>query len=162
VRFLIEEVGVPVNSGGQWTSMNRMTVPTALHLACRGGHDAVVAVLLEFGVNVTIWCRRSLAGVDSWLTPLGEAAYSGAMQSVRTIVEVAGGDCDQGAIVLATEAGHADIVRYLLGKWPSADKDEAFGVAVVRNDGRISKMLSRRSKFVWGASELVPPMGAAR
>jgi ankyrin repeat protein len=43
VRFLIEEVGVPsLGSKGQCSQH----CLTALHLACRGGDDAVVAVLL--------------------------------------------------------------------------------------------------------------------
>jgi hypothetical protein len=64
-------------------------------------------------------------------------------------VKLQGGG-DPRAFVLAAEAGHADIVRYLLDKWPKAGTDEAFSVADVRDDVCIAKMLRCRSKFIWG------------
>jgi hypothetical protein len=145
MRFLIEEFGVRLKWGGQ-----RTLGLTALHLACRGGHDAVVAVLLKWGVDATIRYWGRLAGACCWLTPLCEAARSGATQCVRMLGEVAVGDDDPGAIVLAAEAGHADIVRHLLGRWPNANTDHAFSVAVVCDNVQVARMLSHRSKFVWG------------
>jgi hypothetical protein len=121
---------------------------TALHLACRGGHDEVVRVLLEPGMTRHIACWR-----EQWtypVTPLMEAACSGSMSCLQRIGEF-GIDIElcAPAVTLAAEAGHADIVRWLLRKTRGVDTDEAFSVAVVHGNLLIVRMLSGRSTFAW-------------
>jgi hypothetical protein len=142
VRFLIGEVGIPLPSRGGTDAL------TALHLACRGGHDEAVRVLLELGMTRYIACWR-----EQWtypVTPLMEAACSGSMSCTQRIGEF-GMDIERctPAVTIAAEAGHADIVGWLLRKTPGVDTDEAFGVAVVHGNLPIVRMLSGRSAFAW-------------
>jgi hypothetical protein len=52
------------------------------------------------------------------------------------------------AVVLAVWRGHADILRLLVQKWPDASRDEAFSLALVRQDAACLRVLGP-AKFVW-------------
>jgi ankyrin repeat protein len=79
VRFLVYEVCVPLAPVG---------VPgiTALHVACEGGHEAVVELLLEMGAYAgPVAFRRVLGWSTVAVTPLAEAAGTGALGCARLI-----------------------------------------------------------------------------
>ena len=96
--------------------------PTALYLACREGHTAVVNSLLRHGADPTI---PDHAG---W-TPLLAASYSGHWSVVKALVhckvplpldispsddEEGGKMCGSGLLWWACSQGHAGVVRVLL------------------------------------------------
>jgi hypothetical protein len=145
VRFLVTEVGIPL-------VRDVLEGITSLHAACWGDHEGVVEALLELGADVRVVCKRRIPEFErmSRLTPLGVAVYSGSTSCMRKLAVVAVGDGgDPSAVTLAAWLGQAGVVRFLLRRFPAANTDEAFSLAVVEGERAVAKLLSPRSCFAW-------------
>jgi hypothetical protein len=55
---------------------------------------------------------------------------------------------DPHAIALAAAAGHADVVRLLMGKWQGAETDEAYTAALLLGHASVIRQLEGRSRLV--------------
>jgi hypothetical protein len=139
IRFLVDEVGFGAPAGVDGV--------TALYVACLGGQAAAVEALLSLGWPLPAW---PVPPSSTEVLPLGAAAWSGSLSTVRVLLEHgAGTGVGVSELIPAILRNHTDIVRALASTNEGLDTDEAFSVAVVLGNTTIAAMLRARSEFVW-------------
>ena len=130
LSVLLSQVGVPLYNGKAGPGHENSS---ALHAACAGGHRGAVRVLLDAGAlqfglhRIYVWHGGPW---EALATPLGEAALMGAFRCCEDLIET---QCELGAqlnpVLLAACAGHWDVVRLLLNRWPQLRTPEVRYVA---------------------------------
>jgi hypothetical protein len=140
VEFLLNHVKVPFGKAG-------VKGATALHVACRGGHESTAAVLINSGADVSGIMERQRLGVTYEVTPLGEAARAGSLGCARMLLERVSDDAgNPHPVALAAAAGHADVVSLLMEKWPDVNADDAFTAALLMGHTRLARRFEGRSQ----------------
>jgi hypothetical protein len=83
------------------------------------------------------------------ITPLGDAVLSGSLSCVRPLLDRWQADGSQPcAKALAAAHGHVDVLRLLLGKWPSGDRGEALAFAMMLGHHACASLLVG-ARFGW-------------
>ncbi|CAM9748683.1 unnamed protein product [Scytosiphon promiscuus] len=161
------------DSDGSEYPENREGDLTPLHLACAGGHTAVVRVLLSAGERTDRTASaRKIDGLDHFggtgteeahpsvgerereggHTPLHLASACGAVGAVRALVEAGAcvhrraGDCDDTPLHLASASGHVETIAALLESGADIDAGDEIGntpLHVARDAQTLEFLLAR-------------------